>query len=556
MMGERTTPIQRAASFPVALSAPNNTYAQAHTSIYSAHKKETRQCNKWPPHVCSPLCSHNRPTLLSSSSPLHSYNPSCVKPYIGRRSYSTISKDEEDPEVESKAKYEDLLKFDDEEGRQMLPREIVGELDKHIIGQTDAKRAVSVALRNRWRRHHLPASMKDEVIPKNILMIGPTGVGKTEIARRLAKLISAPFIKVEATKFTEVGFHGRDVDQIIRDLLDVAINNTRQRLAKRHQKKIDDLVEQRLLDALIGQGAEGRDVYLGNLRSGALDSVQVEIEVPEFAATPGRGGFMRHGRGGNSLEDETGVGIISVLKLFERSGPTRKKKMPISEARKILERKEKEQLFDQEAVVKLAIQSAEQDGIVFIDEIDKICEKKDSMRSGADASSEGVQRDLLPIIEGSIVNTKYGNVDTSHMLFIASGAFHSCKPSDLISELQGRLPIRVELKALLQEDLFRILTEPQNNQIKQQMELLKTEGIDLKFSERAIQSIARVAAEVNAQVENIGARRLHTVLERIMEDISFNCDKYKGTTVVVEEEDVKRHLGDMLLKTDLSRFIL
>jgi len=352
-----------------------------------------------------------------------------------------------------------------------------------------------------------------------------------------------------------VGFHGRDVDQIIRDLLDVAINNTRQRLAKRHQKKIDELVEQRLLDALLGQGSENREVYLSNLRAGALDSVQVEIEVPEFSPQ-GRGGFMRHGRGSPIEDAEMGGGFVSILKLFEKSGPVRKKKMPISEARKVLERKEKEQLFDQEAVVKLAIQSAEQDGIVFIDEIDKICEKKDSIHSGADASSEGVQRDLLPIIEGSIVNTKLGNVDTSHMLFIASGAFHSCKPSDLISELQGRLPIRVELKALLQEDLFRILTEPENNQIKQQMELLKTEGIDLKFSEKAIHAIARVAAEVNAQVENIGARRLHTVLERIMEDVSFNCDKYKGQSVVLEEEDVKRHLGDMLLKTDLSRFIL
>jgi ATP-dependent HslUV protease ATP-binding subunit HslU len=465
--------------------------------------------------------------------------------------------DEDDEEKnQTKTKLEELLKSEEEEARAMLPREIVIELDKFIIGQQEAKRAVAIALRNRWRRHQLPAAMRDEVIPKNILMIGPTGVGKTEIARRLAKLISAPFIKVEATKFTEVGFHGRDVDQIIRDLVDISINNTRQRLAKRYQKRVDEMVDKAVLDALLGQGGEtmtSRDSYLRSLRAGQLDSVHVEIEVPEYST----GTILRHGRAGSVEADpEIGGGIYNLFKLFEKAGPTRRRKMPVAEARRILERKEREHLFDHETVVKLAIHSVEQDGIVFIDEIDKICEKKDSVHTGADASSEGVQRDLLPIIEGCIIHTKHGNVDTSHILFVASGAFHQCKPSDLISELQGRLPIRVELKALTQEDLCRILTETENNQIKQQMELMKTEGVDLQFTDRAVQSIARVAAEVNSQVENIGARRLHTVIERIMEDISFNCDLYKDKKVVLDEEDIKKHLGDMLLKTDLSRFIL
>eukprot|EP01111_Echinosteliopsis_oligospora_P015140 TRINITY_DN5881_c0_g1_i1.p1 TRINITY_DN5881_c0_g1~~TRINITY_DN5881_c0_g1_i1.p1 ORF type:complete len:544 (-),score=129.80 TRINITY_DN5881_c0_g1_i1:33-1664(-) len=452
----------------------------------------------------------------------------------------------------TRLKLEELIKIDAEEAKSLLPRETVAELDKFIIGQNDAKRAVSVALRNRWRRHKIAASLKDDIIPKNILMIGPTGVGKTEIARRLAKLIQAPFIKVEATKFTEVGYHGRDVDQIIRDLLDISINNTKQRLSKRYKERIEQMVDKAIVDALVGQDTDAnREKYLKNLKDGSLDNIQIEIEVPEYTAS-NDSPLMKHTGKTNTESDMV---TFNFFKLLEKAGPVRKKKLSIADARIALERKERENLFDSETVVQLAIHSAEQDGIVFIDEIDKICERRDKPH-GHDVSGEGVQKDLLPIIEGSIVNTKYGNVDTSHMLFVASGAFHGCKPSDLISELQGRLPIRVELKPLEQGDLYRILTEPQNNQIKQQMELLKTEGIDLNFTDSAIRAIAQVAAEVNSQVENIGARRLHTILERIMEDISFNCDKYKGQTVTIDEADIKKHVGEMMLKTDLSRFIL
>eukprot|EP00026_Physarum_polycephalum_P008095 Phypoly_transcript_08173.p1 GENE.Phypoly_transcript_08173~~Phypoly_transcript_08173.p1 ORF type:complete len:510 (+),score=94.21 Phypoly_transcript_08173:44-1531(+) len=456
-----------------------------------------------------------------------------------KRAYSRSHEDLDnlggyDMKKDTNPKVEELIKSLDEEVKHLIPREIVAELDRFIIGQNDAKRAVAVALRNRWRRRKLSPKMREEVIPKNILMVGPTGVGKTEIARRLAKLISAPFIKVEATKFTEVGFHGRDVDQIIRDLVDIAIFNTRQRLSKRGRSERDTKMQLRIIDSLISPNApeSERQKYLEFLKKGELDNLMIEIEVEPTQKNVDR--------------------YISAI--LESANRRRTKLLTIAEARKLLEKQQSD--VDADTITQLAIHSVEQDGIVFIDEIDKICERKDAMHRSADASSEGVQRDLLPIIEGSVVHTKHGNVNTSHILFIASGAFHSNKPSDMISELQGRLPIRVELKPLETNDLYRIMTEPETNQIKQQMELLKTEGVNLTFSDKSIRAIAQIATDINSQVENIGARRLHTILEKVMEDISFNSDLYKDKDVVVEEEDVRKHLGEMLKKTDLSRFIL
>jgi ATP-dependent HslUV protease ATP-binding subunit HslU len=432
------------------------------------------------------------------------------------------------------------------------PREIVSELDRFIIGQNDAKRAVAIALRNRWRRQQLSEELREEVLPKNILMIGPTGVGKTEIARRLAKLAQAPFLKVEATKFTEVGYVGRDVEQIIRDLVEIAISTTRQRLRREVESKAEIRAEERVLDALVGTNAtaDTRQKFRKMLREGQLNDKEIEVPVQENVGAnmptfdiPGMPGAQ--------------MGMVNLGDMFGKvfGGRTKPKRMTVSESHEVLMAEESDKLLDQEKVVKEAIQSVEQNGIVFIDEIDKISAR--SERVGADVSREGVQRDLLPLIEGTTVATKHGAVKTDYILFIASGAFHLAKPSDLLPELQGRLPIRVELKPLTRSDLRRILTEPEASLIKQYKALIATEGVTLDFQEEAIDELARLAEHINATVENIGARRLHTVLERLLEEISFIAsDQSAGTTVTIDRAYVEAHVSNLAQNADLSKFIL
>ena len=428
------------------------------------------------------------------------------------------------------------------------PREIVSELDRFIVGQHDAKRAVAIALRNRWRRLQLDDSLREEVLPKNILMIGPTGVGKTEIARRLAKLASAPFIKVEATKFTEVGYVGRDVEQIVRDLLEVGIAQTRERKRKDVRAKAQLAAEERVLDALVGPGAgpATRDSFRRKLRAGDLNDKEIEIETQTSGGMPM---FEIPGMPGAQM------GAISIGDIFGKmGGRTKTRRVTVQDSHEILVNEESDKLLDDEQLTQEAIHAVENNGIVFLDEIDKIC-VRDGARAG-DVSREGVQRDLLPLIEGTTVSTKHGPVKTDHILFVASGAFHIAKPSDLLPELQGRLPIRVELQALSRNDMRRILTEPEASLIKQYVALMHTEGVKLVFTDDAIDALADIAVAVNSTVENIGARRLQTVMERVLDEISFAAPDRNGETVTIDAPYVNKHIGDLAKNADLSRFIL
>jgi len=430
----------------------------------------------------------------------------------------------------------------------LSPREIVSELDRYVIGQNAAKRAVAIALRNRWRRQALKGEMKDEVLPKNILMIGPTGVGKTEISRRLSKLAEAPFIKVEATRFTEVGYVGRDVEQIIRDLLEIAIAIEKERMKKQVYAEAAQAAEERVLNVLVGNKASvaTRESFRKRLRSGDLDANEIEIEVNDSSNVPS---FEIPGMPGAN------VGMINISEMLGKNlKKAKKKKMSVKESHEILIAEESDKMIEQDSIINTAKISTENNGIVFLDEIDKVSARGD--RVGGDVSREGVQRDLLPLIEGTTVSTKHGPIKTDHILFIASGAFQLAKPSDLLPELQGRLPIRVELSALTSSDFKKILEEPENSLIKQYRALLETEKVNLEFTKNGIEAIARLATEVNASIENIGARRLHTIIEKVLDEISFTATDRGGETITIDESYVIKNLGELAKDTDLSKFIL
>ena len=457
----------------------------------------------------------------------------------------------------SKSKKETNLKLvkgsksDSSKVSALSPREIVSELDRYVIGQKEAKKAVAVALRNRWRRQALTDEMRDEVLPKNILMIGPTGVGKTEISRRLSKLAEAPFIKVEATRFTEVGYVGKDVEQIVRDLIEIAIAMERERKRKEVKAKAELKAEEKVLDALVGNKASvaTRESFRKRLRNGDLDDNEIEIEVQDTSS--GLQSFEIPGMPGGN------VGMVNLGDILGKSiggKKGKKKKMSVKESHGILVAQESDKMIEEDKIIKEAKKATEENGIVFLDEIDKVSARSD--RVGGDVSREGVQRDLLPLIEGTTVSTKHGPIKTDHILFIASGAFQLAKPSDLLPELQGRLPIRVELKALNEEDFKRILKEPDNSLIKQYKALLKTEDVNLEFSDDGIDMLAKISAEVNSSVENIGARRLHTIIEKVLDDISFNATDKAGETIRVDKKFVQDNLGNLVKDTDLSKFIL
>ncbi len=432
----------------------------------------------------------------------------------------------------------------------LTPREIVSELDRFIIGQKDAKRAVAVALRSRWRRKQLTDDLRDEVYPKNILMIGPTGVGKTEISRRLAKLARAPFIKVEATKFTEVGYVGRDVEQIVRDLVDAAINDTREYMREDVKAKAQKAAEDRVLDAIAGTDARDstREMFRKKLISGELDETEIELDVTDTSNPMSM--FDIPGQPGSQM------GMMNIGDIFGKAmgGRKTRRRMTVAESHDILLSEEADKILDDEVVTRTALEAVQDNGIVFLDEIDKVCARSDAR--GADVSREGVQRDLLPLIEGTTVSTKHGPIKTDHILFIASGAFHVAKPSDLLPELQGRLPIRVELRALTENDFVRILTETDNALTRQYSALMGTEGVELSFTEDGIQALAKIAAEVNQSVENIGARRLYTVLERVFEELSFSAPDKSGSKVTVDLAFVEKHIGELSKSADLSRYVL
>ncbi len=433
---------------------------------------------------------------------------------------------------------------------EFSPREIVSELDKHIVAQSDAKRAVAIALRSRWRRKHVDGDLRDEITPKNILMIGPTGVGKTEISRRLAKLAHAPFLKVEATKFTEVGYVGRDVEQIIRDLVEIAITQTRENRRKDVEAAAESAAAERILDALVGASAGDatREKFRQKLIKGELDDTEVELDLTDNASP--FSGFDIPGQPGASM------GMIELGSIFGKGGGrTKKVKMKVKNAYAPLLTEEADKMLDEETLTKTAINLVENDGIVFLDEIDKITVRSD-VSGGGQVSREGVQRDLLPLIEGTTVTTKHGPVKTDHILFVASGAFHVAKPSDMLPELQGRLPIRVELRALTREDFERILTEPEASLIKQYTALMATEDVTLTFTKNGIKEIAKISADVNASVENIGARRLHTVMERLLDDISFSASYRGGDSITIDKAYVVKNVGELAADADLSKFIL
>jgi ATP-dependent HslUV protease ATP-binding subunit HslU len=428
------------------------------------------------------------------------------------------------------------------------PREIVSELDRYVIGQADAKKAVAIALRNRWRRQELPDELKEEVLPKNILMVGPTGVGKTEISRRLSKLSEAPFIKVEATKFTEVGYVGKDVEQIIRDLIEIAIALVKEKKRKEVEAKSQLSSEERVLDTLVGKNATHatRESFRKRLRAGDLDNTIIEISVQDNPSMPS---FEIPGMQG-------GVGMVNIADILGKGmgGKKKKKKMTVKESYEYIIQEESDKLIDQDQIIKEAKFSVENNGIVFLDEIDKVSAR--SERSGTDVSREGVQRDLLPLIEGTTVNTKHGPIKTDHILFIASGAFQLAKPSDLLPELQGRLPIRVELQPLTKQDFIRILKEPDNSLIKQYIALMQTEEVELIFTDDGIEEIAEISTQINSTIENIGARRLHTILEKVLEEISFDAPDKSGEKITIDKSYVQKNLGDIIKDKDLSKFIL